>query len=246
MVDVLEVPSAPAVWLPAYLLKPARAAANGPVHLVLDEADCTRLWFNPEVDQILPKGGPVICAADVRGVGALVPAYSAGAADYAGGHQHEENYAWGSLILGKPLVGQRVTDILAITAALRLYPATAGRPIHIAAQGKLTVPALFAAALDPEIKSLYLAGGLVSFQTLVETEIYRHPFANFVPDLLNHTDLPEIAALSWVAPRHSCGCGGCGRRPMHLDAIRSIYQSANVIEATDWSAENLLAEFGRV
>jgi dienelactone hydrolase len=252
MVDVLEVPSAPAVWLPAYVLKPDRAAPGRPVYLVLDEADCSRLWFSPEVDQILPQDGPIICAADVRGVGALVPAYSAGAADYAGWHQHEENYAWGSLILGKPLVGQRVTDILAIAAALRRYPSTAGRPIHIAAQGKLAVPALFAAALDTEIKSLYLAGGLVSFKNLVETEIYQHPFANFVPDLLNHTDLPEIAASLGSRRVTLAGPVDAAGTPMQLDAVRSIYRSANelgnlrVVEGTDWSTEQLLVEFGRV
>jgi pimeloyl-ACP methyl ester carboxylesterase len=252
MVDVLEVPSAPAVWLPAYLLKPERSAPGRPVYLVLDEADCSRLWFSPEVDQILPQDGPIICAADVRGIGALVPAYSTGAADYAGWHQHEENYAWASVILGKPLVGQRVTDILAIAAALRRYPGTAGRPIHIAAQGKLTVPAVFAAALDPEIKSLYLAGGLVSFQNLVETEIYQHPFANFVPDLLNHTDLPEITAS--LGPRQVtlAGTVDATGSPMQLDAVRSIYQSANklgnlkVVEGKAWSAEQLLVEFSRV
>lgn len=252
MVDVLEVASAPAVWLPAYLLKPGGSATNGPVYLVLDEADCSRLWFNPEVDGVLPQGGPTICAADVRGVGALAPAYSAGAADYAGWHQHEENYAWGSLILGKPLVGQRVVDILALAAALRHYPGTAGRPIHIAAQGKLTVPALFAAALDPEIKSLYLAGGLVSFQNLAETEIYHHSFANFVPDLLNHTDLPEIAASLAARRVTLAGAMDATGAPMHVDAVRSIYKSTNergnltVVEGANWSAEQLILEFSSV
>src|SRR5690348_6285180 len=156
-VEVLETPSAPGVWLPAFLLLPDGVPKTRPVLLVLDEEASDRLWFNPEVDQILPQTSPVVCAADVRGIGTLIPQFGPGNASYSAWHHDEENYAWSSLILGEPLVGQRVTDILALFAALRKHPATAGRPIHVAAQGKLTVPALFAAALDNKIQSLYLA-----------------------------------------------------------------------------------------
>ena len=95
----------------------------------------------------------MVCAADIRGVGALLPEFSPGHTGYAASHRQEENYAWGSLILGKPLVGQRVTDILAIgSRSAQDIQATAGSPIRIAAAGRLTVPALFAAALDPGIQ----------------------------------------------------------------------------------------------
>jgi dienelactone hydrolase len=246
-VEALEIASAPAVWLPAYLLIPDNAPTTKPVLLVLDEGSCDRLWFNPEVDQLLPETGPIICAADVRGIGALVPEFSPGAADYAGWHQEEENYAWGSLILGEPLVGQRVTDVLALVAALRRHPAMAGRPVYIAALGKLTVPALFAAALEREIKGVYLCGGLVSFQNLVETEFYSHSFANFVPSLLNHTDLPEVAAS--LAPRRITLAGPVNAmgKTMEIDAARAIYRSAHdtgalsIHAAANWSAEQLIS-----
>jgi len=34
----------------------------------------------------------------------------------------------------------------------------------------MTVPAAFAAALSPQVDSLYLSGGLISFRSLVDTE----------------------------------------------------------------------------
>jgi len=246
-VDVLEIPSAPEVALPAFLLIPDKVPKPKPILLVLDEAECDRLWFNSEVDRILPEDSPIICAADVRGIGALIPEFSPGAASYAAWHQEEENYAWGSLILGSPLLGQRVTDILALVASLRRYPETAGRPIHVAALRKLTVPALFAAALDSEIASIYLAGGLASFQNLVETERYRYPFANFVPGLLNHTDLPDMAAS--VAPRRITLAGTIDAKGFAMtgDAVRGIYKSADqkgnlMIRAqAEWSVEGLVS-----
>lgn len=242
-VEVLEIPSEPGVWLPAYLLIPDNVPSGKAVVLTLDEAPNTRLWFNSDVDERLPQNCPVICAADVRGIGALRPEFSPGAAEYEAAHEREENYAWASLILGRPLAGQRTSDILALTAALRNYPATRGRPIYIAAFRRLTVPALFAAALDSSIEGLYLYEGLVSFQNLVETEIYNYPFANFVPNLLNHTDLPEIAAS--LAPRRVV----LGRNinaegdPMQVSAVRETYQAAqqagnlSIRDDSSWTVE---------
>ena len=55
----------------------------------------------------------------------------------------EEEFAWAALILGNPLLAQRIRDILAATYALQNLPAASGRPVALAARGRLTVPALF-------------------------------------------------------------------------------------------------------
>ena len=242
-VEVLEVASEPAVWLPAWILTAENAADNKPVLLVLDAGNAERLWFDPDADAVVAPGSPVICAADIRGVGALVPEFSPGASDYAARHAQEENYAWGSLILGKPLVSQRVTDVLTLVAALRKNPATAARPVRIAASGELTVPALFAAALDSGIEGLYLSGGLVSFQDVVDSEMYDHPFANFIPGLLNHTDLPEVAASLSPRPIVLAGPVDATGRPLGSEAASKLYRGANVFFQSnpEWFAKRLIS-----
>jgi len=240
-VEVLEVAPQPAIWLPAWVVAAKHASREEPVLLALDPVDSERLWFQPDAD--LPPGSPVVCAVDIRGVGALLPEYSPGHPGYAAGHRLEEGYSWGSLILGKPLVGQRVTDILAVIAAIRKHPATAGRRLRIAAAGKTAIPALFAAALDKGIEALYLSGVLTSFQDLVDSEIYQQTFANFVPGFLNHTDLPEVAAS--LAPRRLVLAGAVGARgdTAEADSVRRQYTSANVsIEPeAKWTRERLMA-----
>ncbi len=198
-VQNLEIQSDPAVWLPAFVMTPDGVSSDKPLLVVLDEQGNDKLWFSPEVDQILPGDSCVICSVDVRGVGSLRPGFVGGAAEYELWHEQEENYAWSSLMLGKPLVGQRVTDVLAAIHSLARHPGTAGRPVFLAASGKLTVPAIFAASLESSIKGLYLHSGLVSFESVVQSETYSHPFANFVPQLLNHTDLPNL--IAGLAPR---------------------------------------------
>ena len=129
-----------------------------------------------------------------------------------------------------------MTDILAIVAALK-------RPVRIAASGKMTVPALFAAALDQRIEALYLSGGLSSFQDVVETEQYNHPFANFVPNLLNHTDLPDIAA--GLAPRRVIIAGPVNARGTTLESATATQTytgtSITVEPKAEWSAVRLIA-----
>jgi hypothetical protein len=176
----------------------------------------------------------------------VIPEFSPGAAEYESWHEQEENYAWASLAMGKPLVGQRVRDILALVTALQSYPATQSRKIYVAALGKLTVPALFAASLQPEIEGLYLAGALVSFASVVQAEVPSHPFANYVPDLLNHTDLPDVTAGLAHRKIVLAGTVDAMGRPLAVAAVQSAYESAvragivKIAPNPDWSSDRLV------
>ena len=172
-VEICEIESAPEVWLPAFLLIAAKRQRISPFCWSSMTERRTFSGLSRRSIRHFPKTRRSSAPPMFEESEFLRPEYSPGASGYAGSHQREEDYAWGSLILGKPLAGQRVADILALTSALGKYPATAGRPIHLAALGKLTVPALFAAALAPNIQKLYLAGGLVSFQNVVKQKFTR-------------------------------------------------------------------------
>lgn len=246
-VQNLEIQSDPGVWIPALLMTPENLPPNKNLLLVLDQQGNDRLWFSPEVDRILPDDSCVICSADVRGIGSMKPGYSPGEAAYESWHEQEENYAWNSLMLGRPLVGQRVTDIITVVRALSKHEGTAGRSIFVAASGKLTVPAIFAAALEPLIAGVYLNGGLVSFRSIVETEVYTHPFANFVPNLLNHTDLPDIVEA--IAPRQVTLSAVIDAQgfAVKTDNLNEIYAAAkgagnlSIEPSGEWSALSLVA-----
>ncbi|HET9320824.1 MAG TPA: alpha/beta hydrolase family protein, partial [Bryobacteraceae bacterium] len=98
------------------------------------------------------------------------------------------------------------------------------------------VPALFAAALDKNITELYLAGGLVSFRNIVDTENYDHSFANFVPGLLRHTDLPDVAAALAPRPVTLAGTVDAEGRAMESAAVHGIYSGSHVKirDKADW------------
>ena len=238
----------PQLGLPAWLFRPKEDSANQPVVLILNPHGRNSAWNEDEIYPSLSRQGTLLCAADVRGIGDVAQEFSPGSPGYMRSHQSEENYAWSSLILGRPLVGQRVADILAIVQGLQTIRGLEGRKVVLAALGGMTIPALFAASLEPRITKLYLAGGLSSYHSIVETEDYRHSLADFVPDILAHTDLPQIVAQ--LAPRPVViagpvdGAGGA----LSLASAREIYKQAltsghlQLREHADWD-EGALGQF---
>jgi hypothetical protein len=190
-------------------------------------------WHEGELYLTLAGFGYTICVPDLRGVGDLTPAFGRGAARHARDHNDEEEYAWSSLILGRPLLGQRITDVLAVLRAVR----APGIRMVLAAQGKMTLPALYSALLDPQISELYLSGGLGSFRNLVETEEYRYPFANFIPGIAGYSDLPEI--FRKLSPRKVtlAGSVSASGRILSPTVERKLYEDAahvSVLDQAGW------------
>jgi dienelactone hydrolase len=194
-VQAIEVNTEANVWAPAWLFLPKQPWSR--LLLAIEPSGRNARWHEDDLYDQLAAAGIAVCAADIRGIGDLDPQYGPGAAGYAQEHHKEESYAWASLILGRSLLGQRTADILRLAEALaEAYPRAL---LTLAARGRTTVPALCAAALEPRIARLYLAQHLVSWRALLESEMYSHPFADFVPNVLRATDLPQIARS--LAPR---------------------------------------------
>jgi len=153
------VNTAKRVWAPAWLFLPKHAWTR--LLLIIEPNGRNGAWHEDELYDQLAGAGIAVCAADVRGVGDLAAQFGPGAAGYTRSHQTEENYAWASLILGRSLLGQRVTDIVALVQALaQAYPQAA---IALAARDKMTVPALVA----PVIAAL----ALLQFNCCVPTVV---------------------------------------------------------------------------
>jgi dienelactone hydrolase len=248
-VEAIEVPSAPKVWIPGYLFQP-KSGTPKQLIVIVDAAGRAQ-WQEDALYDELASSGHAVCAVDVRGIGDLTPEFGRGAARHNGSHSTEQHYAWASLILGKPLLGQRVTDILAVVHALRGRAEFAGRRVLVAARGILTPAAQFAAVLDPGIDRLFLSGGLVSFGNVMETEEYlgggyarsqTDLFGSFVPRLLLHTDLPDVVAK--LAPRRVVIAGALNAAGKRMDAaeVRRIYAPATNAEVrpdAEWTAAAL-------
>lgn len=188
-IDALEIESDAGVHLPVWLYIPPSSGPDKSLLLLLEPQGRTARWREGDLYHRLAAAGHTVCAFDVRGIGDLAPEVGRGNPHYTRPHSEEDSYAWASLILGRPLLAQRVIDILAVAQAM----SERRRRLVLAARDKMTIPALFAAALDPRIDKVYLARGLKSYASLLDQEEYVEPFANFLPGILAKTDLSFVS-----------------------------------------------------
>jgi dienelactone hydrolase len=219
----MEVNSAADVWIPTWAFIPARGDSGHPPLLVLDDRGRNLAAHEDGVYHRLASAGRRVYVADIRGLGDMRPEVGRGNPAYTVEHDAEEEFAWASLILGESILAQRITDILALERAILNEPFAAGKQLAITARGRLTVPALFAFASSHIATSLYLAAGLASFESLLETENYQQPLASFAWDLFHSTDLPLLAAQA--APRriHLAGTVNGANVKMDIREVQRIY-----------------------
>jgi dienelactone hydrolase len=230
-VQAIEVNTEANVWAPAWLFLPKQPWTR--LLLAIEPSGRNARWHEDDLYSQLAGSGIAVCAADVRGIGDLDPQFGPGAAGYVQQHHKEESYAWASLILGRSLLGQRTTDILRLAQALAAeYPRAA---VTVAARGRTTIPTLCAAALEPRIARIYLAEHLVSWRSLLDSEMYTHPFADFLPDVLHTTDLPDIA--SSVEPRMVVVAGAVNGSGDPVRREQAPY--ANCRERAAWDFDSL-------
>ena len=184
-IEAWEIESEPQVFLPAWAFFPKGAAPLGTV-ILLEPSGRNAQWNEESLAQRLAAQGIVVIAPDLRGIGDMRPEFPRQQPGHARSHQEEEAYAWSSMILGRPLLDQRVTDLRAVARA-------AGPGVRLAARGAMTVPALHALLAEPSIARAYLAGGLSSYRSLLDQEEPAYPLAYLEYGVLHGgQDIPEL------------------------------------------------------
>jgi pimeloyl-ACP methyl ester carboxylesterase len=138
------------------------------------------------------KAGHIVISVDLRGIGETAPGILAkGRPNYLGVDQKE---AFLGLHLQRPLLGQRVQDVLAVLGALKSEVG-----FHLVGVDAAGPVALHAAALAPQVKGVTLERSLVSWSAVVSMPITHNQLTNAVPGVLKVYDLPDLAGL--IAPR---------------------------------------------
>ncbi|MBX3423273.1 MAG: acetylxylan esterase [Pirellulaceae bacterium] len=186
------------IELPGVVARPLKASRTPaddadqslhPVGLFLHSGFASALEPDGQVAQLVAQGRTVL-ALDVRGVGETTP---------GGKHWYSQRFgtsagnAMIAYLLGQSLVGQRCEDCL--VAARWLSGHTGGQPVDIIASGELTIPALHAAVVQPElIGNLEIRDGLKSWSELSRAPLLENQVSGVVHGALQEYDLPDLEA----------------------------------------------------
>lgn len=97
-----------------------------------------------------------------------------------------------ALHIGRPLIGQRAEDVLAVCDHLkRAFPEAA---IELEAEREAVPAAIVAALLEPGISSLAIRQGLSSWQSVIDSEMHVDVVSNVAVGMLGLADLPDLIA----------------------------------------------------
>lgn len=157
-----------------------------------------------------------VVALDLRGWGLNAPS---AAEDF----DWENFFADASLQIGRPLMGQRMKDLLSVPAA-RIGRLT----WTLVGVGDGALVAAQAAALDDRVERLITVNGLASFQEVLDDPLTTHPMSSFPPGVLTQYDVRDIYAA--VGPRPVLALNP-------VDAQRQPVTEVEAWERFDWIAQ---------
>ncbi|MCG3179536.1 MAG: hypothetical protein BIFFINMI_01872 [Phycisphaerae bacterium] len=154
----------------------------------------------PAVRRLLAGAGRVF-AADPRGLGETTPC-TCDDGDFFSPYDSDYFYHSQGLMLGEPLVGRRVHDVL---ATLDWLAGNGFGPIDLVGRGLGAIWSLLAATVRGNLASVTLVNGPLSYLDLAQVEICRWPASAMVPHALTKFDLPDCVRaigrkLRLVAP----------------------------------------------
>jgi cephalosporin-C deacetylase-like acetyl esterase len=142
----------------------------------------------------LVDAGNTVMAVDLRGFGETSPG-TPNAKPTPFGNDFTVSFL--SFHLNRPLLGQRVYDLLSVIEHLNAQ--VMKTPIHVVGVQSAGPIVLHAAALEPRIALATLENSVLSWAAVVRSPINYNQLTNVVPGALKSYDLPDLATL--VAPR---------------------------------------------
>ena len=217
------------IELPATFSYPAEPRWKGAALLYFDErgrwTDLRTNGWLAELTRFLDAAtdGPAVLTVDLRGWGDTRPAdlnY-----DIAGWGCRERWCGYVSAAMGDAVLAMRIRDGLAALAYLRTRQEVDAARIVVGGRGMGGVVALHVAAIDAQVAGVFSMDALACFESLATEESHGYPHDAFLPGVLPHYDLPEMAAAINV-PTLVLNPLGARKEPLTQAAAEALYDDA--------------------
>jgi cephalosporin-C deacetylase-like acetyl esterase len=187
-IEKLIIKSEDGIYLPALMFLPKQTRSEGMVLYVHENGKDKDAGPGGAIEKLV-KAGRSVLAVDLRGTGETQQTKQKKLGEATG---FDWKNVYTAYLLGRSYVGMRAEDIL--ICARFLQQQEDGR-VDLVAVGHVSVPALHAAALEPDIfGSIKLKRGLVSWSNLIESGRSQNQLVNTVHGALTVYDLPDLAA----------------------------------------------------
>jgi cephalosporin-C deacetylase-like acetyl esterase len=198
-IEEIVLHSEASIRVTGWFLKPTQGA--GPFPTILHVSERGKYVATSETGELVRLAGKgfAVCSVDLRGLGFSIPHLPAAGPVFYRGNNIQEDYAWASFTLGKPVLGQRVWDCLRCLDYLESRPDVDPKRIHGLGEHGAAIALLLAGVMDDRLCSLMLDSMLATYRSLVESKAYSLELTWFLYGILKHFDLPDMVAA--LAPR---------------------------------------------
>ena len=182
----------------------------------------------------LVRQGLAVAVVDPRGVAKRRTRLTVPGHDYADPLVGvEENIAYNAFLVGKSLLGMRVTDVL--VAVRKIRDQKKARRVVLCARRDAALVACFAASVEPTIDLVATEEMILSFRPLFGAEGSPINAASIVPGLLQrYGDIAQV--LAEIAPRRILIAAGVGDALRDNPSVRAVpgrfSQDPRIL--TDW------------
>ena len=178
--------------------------------------------------------GLAVTVVDPRGVAQLRPKLAIFGRSYTDPLVGvEENIAYNAFLVGKSLLGMRVTDV--VVAVRKILDQAKPKRVVLCARRDAALTACFAAAVEPAIELVATEDMILSFRALFSSNAAPINAASILPDLLwRFGDIADV--LAEIAPRRilvAAGAGAALPSARHVSAMPDRF-SENPRLLTDW------------
>ena len=206
-IEKVQFLSEPGIYIPAWAFVPEkRAGGSSPIIYVNESGkDGEGMEFEgseasglrPGFLETLAHRGHLVIAADLRGIGETRPEHSSRSSGNAFAHLFnvETAFAYLAWYMDRSLFGMRVQDLVRTVDYALSRPDAGAAGVRVIGKDMAALWVLYAAAMDSRVASAVCHGGLISYRSLTSGDRYAHGANVFLPDVLNHFDLPQVAAL---------------------------------------------------
>lgn len=178
--------------LPCVIRIPENADEQSKIQIQLCEQG--KAWYLGEMDRRdFVSNGTIVVAADLRGIGETADPYELNLLKY---WNKDYRLSASALHIGRPLLGQRVADMLTLLDFCSSHEQLKGRRIEVTADGVYGPVVCHAAVLDERIARATLSRTLRSWRSYLENPMQHDMLANVLFGVLKDYDLPDLVRLS--------------------------------------------------
>lgn len=200
-IEEFEFWSEPQIRVPGWFCKPLEVKSPLPTVLYVSDQGKNSVMREPRDSDAWVNRGYAFCAIDLRGLGETAPRFPRQSRIFFSPEDADirDGYAWVGLMLGRPVVGQRVWDFLRCLDYLGTRSDVDHTRIQVVGFGGGGIAALLGAAMDDRPKSILLDRTLGTFRSVVDADNYSVSMEWFASGFLRHFDLPDLIGI--LAPR---------------------------------------------